>query len=279
MAITGAGSGIGRALAGVLAERGCNLALSDVNEESLAQTAQTLAGERAGARTLSDAQLTTTTLDVADRDAFHDWRDATLKHFGSVDGIVNNAGVTVQQSVVDMSYDDFEWIVDINFWGVVYGTKAFLPHFLERDIGWIVNISSVFGIIGFPTQSAYNATKFAVRGFTEALRWELEGTGVTACTVHPGGIQTDIVRNARVHRNLDGSTDHERAIRQFDRVARTSARDAAITIADGMERRAPKILIGNDARLIEAVQRLAPESYGKLTRQFVALLERAGLRG
>lgn len=267
IAITGAASGIGRALAVVLAERGCDLALADVDEVGLRETANRIRGR----------EVTTTVLDVSDREAFHRWAEGTLEHFGQVDGIVNNAGVTVQETVADTTYEDFEWIMGINFWGVVHGTKAFLPHLLERDTGWVVNISSVFGIIGFPTQSAYNATKFAVRGFTEALRWELEGTGVTACSVHPGGIQTNIVRNARFRKDMDGSGDHGAAIRQFDQIARTTPREAAVVIAEGMERRAPKVLIGADARFIDTVQRLAPESYGKVTRGFVDVLERLGV--
>jgi NAD(P)-dependent dehydrogenase (short-subunit alcohol dehydrogenase family) len=264
VAITGAASGIGRGLAQVLAERGCDLALSDVDGEGLAETAASIAGR----------DVITQVLDVADRGAFHAWRDQCLDHFGTVDAIVNNAGVTVQDTVEELSYEDFEWIMGINFWGVVHGTKAFLPHFLERDTGWIVNISSIFGIIGFPTQAAYNATKFAVRGFTEALRWELEETGVTACSVHPGGIKTNIMRNARFRRDLTGGSSHGAAIDQFDQIAKTTPRDAAITIADGMERQAPKVLIGADARLLETFQRIAPESYGALTRRVVDTMER-----
>jgi len=266
IAITGAASGIGQALAEELAERGCDLALSDVNEVGLQETAGRIAGR----------EVTTTVLDVSDREAFHRWRDETLAHFGAVDGIVNNAGVTVQETAADLTYEDFEWVMGINFWGVVHGTKAFLPHFIERDTGWVVNVSSVFGIIGVPTQSAYNASKFAVRGFTEALRWELEGTGVTACSVHPGGIKTNIMRNARMYKDLDGKTDHGAAIRQFDQVARTPPRAAATVIADAMERRAPKVLIGADALFIETMQRVAPESYGKLTRGIVGFLQRFG---
>lgn len=267
IAITGAASGIGRALAQLLAERGCDLALSDWNEVGLKETAASIRGR----------DVTTTVLDVSDREAVGRWRDESLAHFGTVDGIVNNAGVTVQETVADLTYEDFEWVMGIDFWGVVHGTKAFLPHFLERDTGWVVNVSSVFGIIGFPTQSAYNAAKFAVRGFTEALRWELEGTGVTACSVHPGGIKTNIVRNARVHTDLDGNGDHAAAIRQFDQIAKTTPRQAATVIAEAMEQRAPKVLIGADALFIETVQRLAPESYGKITRGVVGVLEKLGV--
>jgi len=184
--------------------------------------------------------------------------------------------VTVQETVADLTYEDFEWVMGIDFWGVVYGTKAFLPHLLERDTGWVVNVSSVFGIIAFPTQGAYNAAKFAVRGFTEALRWELEGTGVTACCVHPGGIKTNIVRNARIRKDLDGNSDHGEAIRQFDKITRTTPREAATVIADAMEKRAPKVLIGADARFIDTMQRLSPENYGKLAKGVVSVLEKLG---
>src|SRR5688500_6087528 len=252
-AVTGAASGIGRALALELATRGSDLALCDVDEDGLARTVEDAA--KIG-RKVASARV-----DVADRKAVQAFADRAIDAHGKVDAIVNNAGVTVSANVLEMSYDDSEWIVGINFWGVVHGTKAFLPHMVERGDGWIVNVSSVFGIIGFPTQAAYNATKFAVRGFTESLRQELAGTGVTASCVHPGGIRTNIVRKSRFHHTHDGVTDKAVVVDEFEKMARTSPEEAARVIADGMERRAPRILIGADARMIDVMQRIVPVSY------------------
>ncbi len=265
VAVTGAASGIGRALAWDLARRGADLALSDVDEAGLEETASAI----------RDREVTTTVLDVSKRDAVEAWADESIRVHGHVDAIINNAGVTVQDTLANTTYEDFEWIVGINFWGVVYGTKAFLPHLIERNSGWIVNISSVFGMIGFPTQSAYNATKFAVRGMTEALRWELEDTNVTACSVHPGGIRTNIVRNARLYRDMDGAkTDKASAAAHFDKVAKTTPAQAAKVIVDGMEKREPRILIGLDAKIIDAVQRAVPRHYGGVMEKIVQVLER-----
>ncbi|HJL14103.1 MAG TPA: SDR family oxidoreductase [Sandaracinaceae bacterium LLY-WYZ-13_1] len=264
--ITGAASGIGRGLALELADRGSDLALCDVNEAGLTETARM--AEALG-RT-----VTRKVVDVADRKAVYTFADEVLTEHGRVDAIVNNAGVSVTDTVAEMSYDDLEWIVDINFWGVVYGTKAFLPALLERGDGWIVNVSSVFGLVAFPSQSAYNATKFAVRGFTESLRQELEGTGVTASCVHPGGIKTNIVRSSRFRRAHDGPVPREEFVADFDRMARTSPEEAGRVIADGMERRAPRILIGNDARMIEAIARMAPVSYPGLFKRLADRLRK-----
>ncbi|MEH6561284.1 MAG: SDR family oxidoreductase, partial [Marinobacter sp.] len=178
--VTGAGSGIGRALAKALAMRGCRLALSDVNEEGLAETAAAIEG----------SEVRTYRLDVGDRDAIYAHAAEVAKDFGQVNIIINNAGVALSASVREMTDADFEWIMNIDFWGVAHGTRAFLPHLIASGDGHVVNISSVFGLIGVPTQSAYNAAKFAVRGFTESLRQEmkLEKQPVAVSCVHPGGI-------------------------------------------------------------------------------------------
>ena len=263
--ITGAASGIGRALAVELAQRGSDVALCDVQEDALRETARQV--ERAGCR--ASARV----VDVADRTAMHRFADEVLAEHGRVDAVVNNAGVSVTNTFAEMSYEDLDWIVGINFWGVVHGTKAFLPHLLERRDGWVVNVSSVFGFVAVPTQSAYNATKFAVRGLTEALRQELRGTGVTAVCVHPGGIKTNIVKGSRYTRGADGGTDKDRAIRDFEKMARTTPEGAAKTIADGMARRAPRVLIGPDAYVIDAIARAAPVRYPSL---FAQLTDRVG---
>jgi NAD(P)-dependent dehydrogenase (short-subunit alcohol dehydrogenase family) len=259
--VTGAGSGIGRALGQLLAQKGCRLALADINEAALKETVATL-----------PADVVTQKLDVADRKAVYAFADAVKQRFGTAHVVVNNAGVALTQSVNEMSWEDFEWLMGINFWGVTYGTKAFLPMLLAQDEGAIVNVSSVFGIIAVPTQSAYNAAKFAVRGFTEALRHELKDTGVRAISVHPGGIRTNIVRASRFYQDPFGRTDKARVIERFEKMAKTTPEQAAATIVRGIERGSPRVLIGADARIIDKLQRLMPEGYGKVIS---ALLERA----
>lgn len=256
--VTGAASGIGRALALHLASRGSDVALCDVNEEELQVTAQDV--ERRGRKATAEV------VDVADREAMHAFADRTIDEHRRIDGVINNAGVSVNDRVATMSYEDLDWIIGINLWGVVHGTKAFLPHLLDNGDGWVVNVSSVFGIIAVPGQSAYNLTKFAVRGYTESLRQELDGTGVTALCVHPGGIKTNIVRNSR---HNDPEIDKETAVKGFDeQLARTTAEEAARIITDAMEKRAPRVLVGPDAYLIDAVQRTMPESYTKIFKLF-----------
>ena len=253
--VTGAGSGIGRALAQELSARGAKLALADINEAGLKETA-------AGLKT----EVMTQTLDVADRAAVYAFAGAVQQKFGAAHIVINNAGVAVSQTIEDLSYEDFEWLMGINFWGVVYGTKAFLPMMRERNEGVIVNISSVFGIIAVPTQGAYNAAKFAVRGFTECLRHELADAGskVRSISVHPGGIKTNIVRNARIYRDPDGVTDKAASIDRFERLAGTTPEKAAQTIIRGIEQERARVLIGPDAWLIDRIQRWMPVSYWKV---------------
>lgn len=254
-AITGAGSGIGRALAGELARRGCHLALSDVDEEGLAETV--LECERAGV-TVRPARL-----DVADRDAVFAWADTVVDDHGRVNLIVNNAGVGLGATAAAQSIDDFEWLMNVNFWGVVHGTQAFLPHLRDAGEGHIVNISSVFGLISIPTQSAYNASKFGVRGFTDALRMELEidPCGVSSTTVHPGGVKTNIARNARTDESLlFGGASLEATtselVAEFDKLARTTPDRAAAQILKAVERNRRRALIGPDAVVFDLVSRL-----------------------
>ena len=258
--ITGAGSGIGRALAFELGAAGCKLALSDINEAAVKQVAKEL--KDAGRDVIADR------LDGADRDAFYAYADKVLKKFGTVNIVINNAGVALGCTVEDTSYEDFEWLMGINFWGVVYGTKAFLPHLKRADEGHIVNISSVFGLIGVPTQSAYNAAKFAVRGFTESLRQELEieGSTVSCSSVHPGGIKTNIAKNARMSSDVSKITglDGEASKEQFEKMFRTTPEQAAATIIAGIRGNKRRVLIGADAVAIDTMQRLLPTSYQKL---------------
>ncbi|HWB67864.1 MAG TPA: SDR family NAD(P)-dependent oxidoreductase [Mycobacteriales bacterium] len=261
--ITGAASGIGRALAINVAGRGAALAISDVNETGLAETAKTC--EAAGAKVRHYR------VDVADRQAVLDHADAVIADFGRADLVVNNAGVALMATVEEMKWEDLDWLIGINFWGVVHGTKAFLPHLIASGDGHLVNLSSVFGFIGVPTQSAYNAAKFAVRGFTEALRQEMliAGHPVGVHCVHPGGIDTNIARSARI---ADPTVDREESAKRFSRVARTTPDRAAKVILDGVDRNRGRILIGADSRVLDAIPRLfGPHYQGAaswLTRRF-----------
>jgi len=241
-AITGAASGIGRALSVELAGRGCHLALCDVDEIGLARTAD-LCGTR--------VPVTTSITDVADRDDMFAWAEQVISDHGKVNIAINNAGVNLSDDAETQSVSDVEWVMDIDFWGVVHGTQAFLPHLKASGEGHLVNISSVFGLLGIPTQSAYNAAKFAVRGYTDAVRMELEleGSNVSATTIHPGGIKTNIVRNSR-------SQDLAEAVDRFDKVAMTSPDKAAKQIVKAIERDRRRALIGPDAKVFDAVSRL-----------------------
>lgn len=260
VALTGAGSGIGRGLAKAFAAKGCRLALSDIDEAGLDETIAMLPAGTAVHRSR---------LDVADRDAIYAWADAVQAHYGAVHVNVNNAGVALAATVEGAEDADLHWLMDINFWGVVHGTRAFLPHLRAAGEGHIVNISSVFGLVGIPTQSAYCASKFAVRGFTESLRMELEleDTAVSATVVHPGGIKTAIARRARSREEgvaaLMG-TGAEQSQRDFERFFITTADKAAATILAGIEKNKRRVLIGPDASAIMLATRLVPTSYQKV---------------
>ena len=256
-AITGSGSGIGRALAIELASRGCHVALSDVDDEGLAET---VALVEQTART-APVEVSTAHVDVADRDAVESWAGDVATEFGRVNLIFNNAGVALSANVTAMSYDSFRWLMDINFWGVVNGTLAFLPHLRASGSGHVVNISSVFGLLGIPSQSAYNSAKFAVRGFTDALRTELdiERCGVSATTIHPGGIRTNIARNARFEfAEHEEAIDAEQAAVDFEKLTRTTPEKAAKLILGAVEKNKRRALIGPDAHLFDAAARLSP---------------------
>ncbi|WGX99089.1 SDR family oxidoreductase [Nocardioides sp. L-11A] len=261
-AITGAGSGIGRALALQLADEGARVAVSDWDAAGLAATVALLEG--AGATPHS------TVLDVRDRAAVHAWADAVADHFGGVNLVVNNAGITIFGTVEESPYEDIEKVLDVDFWGVVHGTKAFLPHLIASGEGHVVNVSSVFGLFGVPTQSSYNAAKFAVRGFTEALRQEMlvDGHPVGVTCVHPGGIRTNIVNNA----TASNAADISGIARVFEeRLTRTSPEAAARTILRGVRARRPKVLIGADAVAVDLVVRVLGAAY---QRPFAAVSRR-----
>ena len=263
IAITGASSGIGRALAIQLSQQGANIAISDVDADSLATTADDC--RAAGAK-----DVLSTVVNVSKRSQVQAWADEVQQHFGKVNVIINNAGVNLSACVEKMSYKDFEWVMDIDFWGVVYGSKAFLPHIKNSDWGHIVNISSLFGLIGIPNQSAYNAAKFAVRGFSESLRMELEmdGSNVGVSSVHPGGVKTNIVNSSVIKETLGRQITPDKMKREFNQhLARTTPEQAAMDILQGIEKNRPRVLVGLDARIGDRLQRLMPTGYQKLVKK------------
>ncbi|MFN4229654.1 SDR family NAD(P)-dependent oxidoreductase [Parvibaculum sp.] len=252
--VTGAASGIGRGTALELAKRGARLAISDLDRAGLAETAKRI--EAMG------GTVTTYLVDVADRDAVYAFAQE-IETLGGADIVINNAGVAQIARVDELTYEDFEWVMNIDFWGMVYGTKAFLPQIQKKGEGHIVNVSSIFGIISVPSQAAYNSAKFAIRGFTEALRHEMKGTRIKVSCVHPGGIKTNIVRNARFLQSTQ-ATAREEAASGFDKLARTTPEKAGQVIVNGIAKDKPRILIGTDAKIIDLLQRLLPGSYGKI---------------
>ncbi|RVW02775.1 SDR family NAD(P)-dependent oxidoreductase [Rhodococcus xishaensis] len=259
--VTGAASGIGRALALDLARRGAKLALSDKDSVGLASTVRQV--EALGAEVKSDH------LDVAQREAVLSYADAVATHFGKVHQVYNNAGIGFQGEVERSQFADIERIIDVDFWGVVNGTKAFLPHLIASGDGHVVNVSSVFGLGSVPGQSAYNAAKFAVRGFTEALRQEMlvAKHPVKVTCVHPGGIKTAIARNAGAPEGDDRAAYAE----FFDkRLARTTPEDAARTIVNGVRKGKARVLVGADAKLIDAFVRILGPSYQRVVAAVAA---------
>lgn len=259
-AITGAGSGIGRELALELGRRKCHLALSDIDDQGLQETVDR--ASRLGVR------VTTNKVDVADREAVYAWADEVVDDHGKVNLVFNNAGVALASTVEAMSYEDFEWLMNINFWGVVYGTKAFLPHLKASGDGHLVTISSVFGLAGIPSQSAYNSAKFAVRGFTESLRQELDmmDCGVSATSVHPGGVKTGIARSSRIDSSVrDLGIDDIGGREKFEKTFITSADRAARVILEGVRRNRRRVLIGPDARVFDWAVRLLPSAYQRIS--------------
>jgi len=253
--VTGAAGGIGRAISRSLARRGCHLALADVNEAGLAETAELAAG--AGRR------ITCHRLDVADKAAVAAFPDIVTAAHPGVDILVNNAGVAIGGTFEQVAEADFEWLIDINFWGVVRMTRAFLPLLRASNGAQLVNISSLFGLIAPPGQTAYCASKFAVRGFSESLRHELEGSSVGVTTVHPGGVATAIARNAR-HALAQTETELIEAHRRYEKLLTMPPEEAGEIIVRAVEQRRPRIIVGSDARNASFVERLFPVTYWKL---------------
>jgi NADP-dependent 3-hydroxy acid dehydrogenase YdfG len=253
--VTGAGSGIGQALAIELARSGAKVAISDINTEGLAATEERL--KAIGAPVKADR------LDVTERESFQVYADAVVEHFGKVNQIYNNAGIAFAGDVEATAFKDIERVMDVDFWGVVNGTKVFLPHLIASGDGHIVNVSSVFGLFSVPGQAAYNAAKFAVRGFTEALRQEmiLAGHPVKVTTVHPGGIKTNIVRNMTAVDSIDKGDLAE----NFDKkLAKTSPQKAARIILDGVRKNRARVLVGSDAKVLDVIVRATGSGYQRV---------------
>ncbi|MFK7934622.1 MAG: SDR family NAD(P)-dependent oxidoreductase [Saprospiraceae bacterium] len=256
VAITGAGSGIGRELALQLAKQGVSLALNDFKAETLAETIQLIDNQK--------ITISSHVFDVSDKPAMYAFAENAIATHGQVDMIINNAGFALSPiPIADLTDDEIRHVLDVNLWGVIHGTKAFLPHLLKRPAATVVNISSVFGMIGVMGQAPYVMSKFAVRGFTESLRMELYDTNVQVTQVHPGGIKTNIVKNGRFRDGQDQGT----AASRFENNAPTTAADAATTIIKGIQKKKNRVLIGKDARQIDIAQRLYPTNYVKSIRK------------
>jgi NAD(P)-dependent dehydrogenase (short-subunit alcohol dehydrogenase family) len=264
--ITGAGSGMGRCLAQQLAAKGASLALSDVNEKALAETVSLLGSPK--------GKVTQHIVNVAEEKRVSAFADEVAAQHGRATMLFNNAGVALLGNFEELSMDDIRWLIDINFWGVIYGTHYFLPLLKKEKRAHIVNTSSIFGLVGAVGQTAYCASKFAVRGFSESLRHEMEGTNIFVTSVHPGGIKTRIAKHARPGAKAS-ATLHQDSVLRFDRVAITTPEDAAARILKGVEKCEGRVLIGSDCKTVDILQRLRPAGYWK---QLAKKIEDPGVR-
>ncbi|SEN60884.1 SDR family NAD(P)-dependent oxidoreductase [Bradyrhizobium sp. OK095] len=253
-AITGAASGIGRALAIELANRGCDLALADRDEAGLKALADEIGKQR---------KVTVHRVDVSEAGDIAQFAIDAIAAHPQLNIVINNAGVALMGTFEEIDQAQMQWLFDINFWGVVHGTRAFLPHLKTLAEAHIVNVSSIFGIIAPPGQSAYAAAKFAVRGFSESVRHELAvaGSPVKLSVVHPGGVATAIARNSRTGVGVTDNARRAQSIERFETAAKTTPKDAALRIIRGIEKNEPRILIGNDARFMDLLQRFRPGTY------------------
>ncbi len=255
--ITGAGSGIGRELALQFAREGAVLALNDWKEAPLTETWEMLPQ---AARGYLEA------FDVGDRKAVENFASSVRKALGRVDLVINNAGMSIEQMpIIYSTVEDYEKVLQINLWGVIYGSLAFMPFLREQQESCLVNISSVFGLMGFPGSAPYNVSKFGVRGFTETLRVEMRSTGLQVVCVHPGGIRTNIANNIE----FSDEKERERFTRNFAKQAPTTAAEAAAVIIKGIRKGKSRITIGKDARFIDRITRLMPESYEKILAKWL----------
>jgi short-subunit dehydrogenase len=270
-AVTGAAGGIGRALALELAARGCDLALADRDEAGLAAVAAEIA--KTGSQ-----KVTVHRVDVAEPGQIADFALAAVTAHPKLNIVINNAGVALMGMFNEVEQAQMEWLMNINFWGVVHGTRAFLPHLSQQPEAHVVNLSSIFGIVAPPGQAAYCAAKFAVRGFSESLRHELQmaNSPVKLSVVHPGGVATNIARNSRTGTGMTDNARRARSIERFDAVAKTTPAAAALRIITGIEKNQPRILIGNDARFMDFLQRLRPGSYWSVLARRIEKAANAG---
>ncbi|CAM3838682.1 SDR family NAD(P)-dependent oxidoreductase [Parendozoicomonas haliclonae] len=268
VAITGAGSGIGRALAVQCAREGALLALSDIDEKGLQETVDYC--RKMCPDVMSDR------LDVGQRDEIYAWADKVNEHFGRVNVIINNAGVSLAASAEAMSDEDFSWLMDINFWGVTHGSRAFLPHLRASEWGHIINISSLFGLVSMPNQTAYNAAKFAVRGFSESLRMELlmSSDNVSISCVHPGGIKTNIVNNSKMGEQVGMQLSEAQQKKHFNtQLAKMTPERAAQIILTGMKKDRSRILVGSDAKALDLLQRTLPAKYQNIVVKIIGKMK------
>ena len=274
VAITGAASGIGRALALELSARGCDLALADRDEAGL----QTLAAEIRTRQTSTGQKVSVHRVDVGEPAQIDEFAQDAIAAHPTLNIVVNNAGVALLGRFSEIDQAQMDWLMNINFWGVVHGTRAFLPQLSTRPEAHIVNLSSLFGLLAPPGQTAYCAAKFAVRGFSESLRHELQAANspVRLSVVHPGGVATNIVRSSRTGSGVTDNARRSETIERFDQVARTTPQAAALRIIQGIEKNQPRILIGNDARLMDILQRLRPATYWAPIARRIEKMTKAG---
>ncbi len=256
--ISGAGSGIGRATARKLAANGAIVIATDINRDNLSATAEMIKNE--------GGQCQSFLVDSTDRDAVFDLAANVIRDYGRADIVINNAGIANTARIDELSLDTFQKVMDVDFWGVVHGTQAFIPDMIARDSGHIVNISSIFGWIGVPKQAAYNAAKFAVFGFTEAVRQDMAGCRVKISCVHPGGIDTPIARNAILPQGQDTEAEREEMATRFKDMVHSTPEQAADTIVRGIKKGKARILIGRDAVMVDIIRRLFPVSYGRILK-------------
>lgn len=262
--ITGAASGIGKALAEALAARGCDLALADLNADGLEGVAAALRS--------NERRVTTHVLDVGDRDQISALADAVQTNHGGADLVFNNAGVALGGRFDEVDEADFDWLLGINLMGPIRMSRAFLPQLKASGAGHLINISSIFGVVAPAGQTAYSASKFGLRGFSDALRHELEGTGIHVTTVHPGGVKTSIARSARMPRGSDPE-EVEKGLKQADKQLVMPPPEAARIILDAVERKSPRVLVGRDAKALALLERVFPATYWKRLSGFVRRAE------
>jgi short-subunit dehydrogenase len=274
-AVTGAASGIGRALALELAARGCDLALADRDEAGL----QAVAAEIAGAQSPSQSRkVSVHRLDVAEPGEIREFAQTAVAAHPGLNIVINNAGVALLGQFTEIDQAQMDWLFNINFWGVVHATRAFLPHLARQREAHIVNLSSLFGIIAPPGQTAYAAAKFAVRGFSESLRHELAmaASPIKLSVVHPGGVATNIARNSRTGTGMTDNAMRVQIIERFEAFAKTTPAAAAARIIEGVEKNSPRILIGNDARFMDLLQRFRPGTYWSVLARRIEKAAKAG---